>query len=255
MVHIWHEDSERSSTTQFWKFLQYNNVSPKLRNAEIKGFSGNKLLLNHLKDCITTGNINPNDVYIIFADNVQDNDIVMRYYLQIESIASSYSNIHVQKLLSFEFLMLKFKYLTTWTDRNYVDKSYEEAKQLRNIIIDIVDNNKEWYRNEQLVKYVVKRKNINTSVNDWRNTLTTVSTENIVTWILGQITEHRFRETKINKVTLGNCWKCNCCGMHPGKRIDNQKCSLYSYRKTSQEKANNLWNCTVAKQIINNTVR
>lgn len=37
MIHIWHEDSTNSSTQQFWKFLQGNQINPLLKNAEIKG--------------------------------------------------------------------------------------------------------------------------------------------------------------------------------------------------------------------------
>lgn len=41
MVHIWHEDSKDSSTTQFWNFLKKSNISILLNGADIEGFGGN----------------------------------------------------------------------------------------------------------------------------------------------------------------------------------------------------------------------
>lgn len=40
MVHIWHEDSKDSSTTQFWNFLKKSNISILLNGADIEGFGG-----------------------------------------------------------------------------------------------------------------------------------------------------------------------------------------------------------------------
>ena len=47
MVHIWHEDSENSAQTQFWRFL--SSYIPELASADIKGFNGNMYLANKKK--------------------------------------------------------------------------------------------------------------------------------------------------------------------------------------------------------------
>ena len=47
MIHIWHEDSENSVTTQLWKFLA-NNIK-ELNNADIQGYGGNEKLREHIE--------------------------------------------------------------------------------------------------------------------------------------------------------------------------------------------------------------
>ena len=44
MIHIWHEDSTNSATTQFWNFLKNSNIHNILINADIRGFNSNKNL-------------------------------------------------------------------------------------------------------------------------------------------------------------------------------------------------------------------
>lgn len=46
MVHIWHEDSDNSATTQFWNFLKKTRVCYNMSFAEIRGFSGNQNLFD-----------------------------------------------------------------------------------------------------------------------------------------------------------------------------------------------------------------
>ena len=74
MLHIWHEDSLNSSTTQFWLFLKEYGYIPV--NTDIIGHESNNKLLKYVK----TQQFNSNDTYIILMDAVNDNsDIKVKY--------------------------------------------------------------------------------------------------------------------------------------------------------------------------------
>ncbi len=106
MIHIWHEDSTQSATTQFWLFLKQNNVHAVLKDADIQGFGSNSNLLDYIK----IHNFNPQDIYHIFVDKVMDNQKALKYYIDIRQEVRIYKNVIVHNLLSFEYMILTFKY-------------------------------------------------------------------------------------------------------------------------------------------------
>lgn len=127
MIHIWHEDSKFGATTQFWNFLKNCNVHTILCNADIKGFDGNKGLLDYIKNAA----ISVNDTYHIFADMVIDNQKALNYYKAIKNEASAYENVIVHDLSCFEYMMLKFRYFIEWTEPTGNNQLYRACKSVR----------------------------------------------------------------------------------------------------------------------------
>lgn len=247
MIHIWHEDSTSSATTSFWQFLSRNKVYPLLNIIDIQGFNGN----NRLADAVRTAKFVKSDTYIILADMVLDNAKALKYYLDIKKSISNYKNVYLAKLLSFEYMMLRFKHIITWTERDKHIKSYDEAALVRDRFIQCIDNGLSWTNDNLIVSFVIKYKSIDTSRVDWRSELNYISSEKVATLILSLLTNGGNREFGIRKTLLGDCWTCNCCVRHfANDTVANKSCKLYRYKKSSKDKANNLWNGTLAKQIV-----
>lgn len=247
MLHIWHEDSNNSSTTQFWDFLSMHNVHNLLNGVDIQGFGSNSNLFNFLK----TYKINSKDKYIILIDAVWDNRKAYTYFRDTKNMMAKYSNVVVSDLLCFEYLMLRYKHLVTWTEPMKPIRGYIEAKEIREKFIHLIDEGKSWVTDNDIVNYVVKHTGIDTTKPNWRNELQFISSENIATWLLSQMTNGGTIRFGVSKTLFGSCWYSNCCNLYINKQIGEKKCRIYNYVKTSQEKAKNLWNGTVAKQIIN----
>ena len=83
MVHIWHEDSKDSSTSQFWYFISRSNICPEISNANIVGFGGN----DRLTDAVEQERFNPRDIYIIIIDNSK----ILPYFVRVKKIADKYT--------------------------------------------------------------------------------------------------------------------------------------------------------------------
>lgn len=182
---------------------------------------------------------------------VLDNAKALKYYLDIKKSISNYKNVYLAKLLSFEYMMLRFKHIITWTERDKHIKGYEEAALVRDRFIQCIDNGLNWTNDNFIVSFVIKYKGIDTSRTDWRSKLNYISSEKIATLILSLLTNGGNREFGIRKTLLGDCWTCNCCGRHfANETVANKSCKLYRYKKSSKDKANNLWNGTLAKQIV-----
>jgi len=246
MIHIWHEDSTNSATTQFWNFLKQSCVHKILIDADIKGFNSNK----NLHDYILTCSFNINDTYHIFIDKVTDNQKALKYHIAVKQKVAAYKNVIVHDLLCFEYLMLRFRYFIEWTRPTGNNKSYTECEIIRKHFITCIDNNISWVRQKQIVSFVVKRFKINVSKNNWQRELQFISSENIASAILSTMTNGGTIDFGISKTRLGICWQCNCCVKHKSPAIGNKKCRIYKYNKKALDKARNLWNNTYAKNII-----
>lgn len=252
MIHIWHEDSSNSATTSFWDFLYKSKVSSKLTNISIRGFGGNK----NLADAVKKHNFNSKDTYIILIDKVLDNAKALKYYVDIQKTIHNYhyQNVYLADLLCFEYMMLRFKYFEAWTEPMKMVRGYQDARKIRNIFIKCIDSGTSWTNEKEIVNYVVRHKGINTSVPGWQSELIYVSSENIATLLLSMMTNGGKADFGVSKTSLGQCWTCNCCVKYNNNKLGNSKCRIHKYKKDGLEKANNLWNGTLAKQIINNAV-
>lgn len=250
MIHIWHEDSAQSATTQFWIFLKVNNVHTAMNNSDIRGFGSNSNLLKYIK----IHSFNPQDTYHIFVDKVIDNQKALKYYIDIKQEVKAYKNVVVHNLLSFEYMMLRFKNFIEWTEPTGNNQLYSISKPVRKQFIDCIDNQIPWVRQKDIVAFVVKRFNINTNMNSWQRELQFISSENVATSLLSAMTNGGTVDFGISKTRFGECWHCNCCSKYKAYKIGNKKCRIYKYHKKALEKARNLWNNTYAKNIAKHQI-
>ncbi|MCI8311636.1 MAG: hypothetical protein HFI12_05430 [Lachnospiraceae bacterium] len=245
MIHIWHEDSTNSATTQFWNFLKNSNIHNILINADIRGFNSNK----NLSDYISTYTFDNNDIYHVFIDKVSDNQKALKYYVDIKRNVSVYKNVIVHNLLCFEYLILRFKYFVEWTKPTKDNQLYNSCEIIRKQFIASIDNKEAWIKKNDIVDFIVRRYNIDTSKNNWQRELQFVSSENIATVLLNTMTNGGTIDFGVSKTRLGVCWQCNCCIKYNVSVIGNKKCRIYKYNKQTLDKAKNLWNNTYAKNI------
>jgi hypothetical protein len=250
MIHIWHEDSKDSVTTKFWKFLKDNNVSSDFKNADIQGFGSNDKVVEALKQAV----IDNQDTYYIFIDYVRDNKRALGYYLVAMNYikVKGYTNVHLMKLLSFEYLILGFKYFEQWTEPTKNNLLYNICKPVRKELIRIVDSqNASWINNETIVNYLAYIKGIDISDSKFVEQLQYISFENIATSLLSNMTNGGTTEFGITKTNFGKCWHCNCCGKYKDD-VGDDKCRIYKDNKTANMKAVDLWNYTEAHCYITN---
>ncbi len=246
MVHIWHEDSNNSTTTQFWEFLKREKVSKLLYGAEIKGFNGNKNLADYVKNF----KFNYSDKYYIFIDNVQDNKSALVYYRFIKDYTMGIPNVKVENILCFEYLMIKFRYFIEWTQPVKHTELYDLGIKAREEFIECAESNNKWFRYNNIVRLIIKLKYINTRVTGWERQIENLSSENVAALILSAMTNGGTTDFGITKTRFGKCWHCDCCNKYTDSKRGNEKCRMYKYKKKSSEKAHILWNNTYAKKCI-----
>lgn len=251
MVHIWHEDSKRSSTTQFWCFLQNEFVAKILYDAEIRGFGSNEALVTELQYC----KFKSSDIYYILLDNVLDNPDIVVLHKKVKRIEHKNKNVVVSNLLCFEFLILSFIYLDAWVKPYNVNKGYTSAMCVRDAFINCINNNGMWVRNKVIVDYVIDKWNL-THLDDFgiKRELSFITSEDIAFHLLCDIVNSGSLDFTTTKTRLGTCWTCNCCDkdneVNKTNKNNRKHCNLYRYKKDRRTKALNLLNCTAAKQIL-----
>lgn len=239
MIHIWHEDSANSATTQFWNFLKQYSVSSIITNADIKGFNSNSKLAEY----VSTYRFKSNDTYHIFIDKVVDNEKALEYWKKVKKDVSAYNNVIVHDLLCFEYMILKFKYFVAWTKPVKGNQLYNQGMILRKQFIDCIDKKQPWTRKKDIVNFVVKRFNTDTKHIQY------ISSENVATALISAMTNGGTIDFGVSKTRLGVCWTCDCCCKHNTSKVGNSKCRLYRYHKRACEKAKSLWNNTYAHKI------
>lgn len=232
MIHIWHEDSMNSATTVFWNYLKYCKVNSKLENAEIVGFSGNKKLFDYVSNC----KFNKNDVYIIFMDCVYDNLVVMEMYEKLNTVVSNKDNVFIMNLLSFEYLILSFKYFESWVRPLVNLNKYNYLCKVRSAFLLCVEEKSRLCQDAVLIDYM------NRSFQA-RN-IEKITTEQLATHLLSDFTGSLKGDFIITKKHLGSCWTCTCCDKY--KKDLNKKCSHAVNKKTTKDKAFNLYNNSLA---------
>ena len=245
MIHIWHEDNQNSATTKFWQVMCDSEVSQKLISIDIRGFGGNNKLADYLREY----KFNSSDTYIIFVDKVLDNSKALTYYIDIRNTVKQYKNVYLADLLCFEYMILRFEDFVSWTEPVKLIMGYQEAKQIRDDFIKCIDNGEHWITESSIVEYIVKHKGIDTTKVGWQEELPYISSEYLATLLLSIMTNGGTTEFGISKTKFGNCWYSDCCHKYDGA-VGSKKCRIYEYRKTSAEKAINLWNGTLAKEIV-----
>ena len=243
MVHIWHEDSENSAQTQFWRFL--SSYIPELASADIKGFNGNMYLADYLQ----SANLIQGDKYYIIMDFVIDNNSALRYYKVCKQFINSHKqfNILLTDIVCFEHMLLDFSLFTSWIAPVNPTVTYSYLLNIRSELLSVIDNGDNWLDNKCITGYLLKLKgaNENTPDNKKSDILCSNTLETLCVSLLGALTNRKPCKFAVNKVNLGECWVCSCCNK------DVKNCRLANKKKTSGIKAQNIWNKSKARSIIN----
>lgn len=252
MVHIWHEDSKDSSTTQFWNFLKKSNISILLNGADIEGFGGNDKLLDQLNDC----EINDDDIYYIFLDCVYDNPSILDAIYELDDICTIHKNVISANILCFEYLILGFIDLEKWIGKQH-NQTQQYLFKVRQEFIERAKSGESIHSNKTLVNYICKRRNISTDNADWLDRVSKVTSEQLATLILSDLTGGGPLGFRVTKTVFGLCWTCDCkdnCD-HSVKNNHRNACkqcylNQQKFKKTSQVKACDLWYGTDVHRIL-----
>lgn len=267
LVHIWHEDSDtyngskriKSSTTQFWEFISDNNLITELNGVDIRGFNGNSELINYLESC----KFNRDDLYYIFLDTVFDNKSVVKYMIRLENICKKHVNVINAKLLSFEYLILKFVDLSNWIKTYRNNKLYVEAITVREHFIACMDNKTSWRKDKSIVEFIYKLCSIDLKNGHNIDKIHNLTSERVATLLLSTLTGGGPLGFQVTKTTFGKCWTCDCkdkCDHSMEISSKNKmmhknaykECYLnrQRFKKTSSAKAYDLYYGTDACKII-----
>lgn len=185
MKYLWTEDS--GAGFHFWKLVNqiaFNN----LLVIESKG--SNQGILDALSDL----KVDEEDQYYIAFDYVVDNQDVRNKYRLLKSIVrKAEGKIIILDRICFEYLILAFDRLVSWTGTRKVDKI-----KIREDILASIENhsiNLAKINNERTLQYLTDFKKY--------------STERVMKSLVGEFTQNE--KWSVKGVLMGECWYKDCC--------------------------------------------
>mgnify|MGYP000964401161 CR=1 FL=1 len=138
--------------------------------------------------------VNAGDTYYIAFDHVVDNQDIRNKYRLLKSIADqSNGQIVILDMICFEYLILAFEKLISWTGTGKKDKI-----KIREDILSAMENhriNLAEIRDEKTLKYLSGFKRF--------------STERVMKSLAGELTENE--KWSIRGNLMGECWYQDCC--------------------------------------------
>lgn len=195
MKYLWTEDT--GAGLHFWKLV--NQI-----------FFGNELVVESkesnqgILDALMVLQPRDDDEYYIAFDYVVDNQDIRNKYRLLKSIAdNSKGKIIILDLICFEYFLLAFEKLVTWTGTGKRDKI-----EIRKEVLSAIENhsiNLSKIGDEKTLQYLSGFKRY--------------STERVVKSLLGEFTQNEKWSAK--GLLMGECWYKDCCvSEHP----DNLRC-------------------------------
>ena len=185
MKYLWTEDT--GAGLHFWKLVNQLLFDNELA-IESKG--SNQGILDALSDL----KVNEGDVYYIAFDYVVDNQDIRNKYRMLKSIAEkSEGKIIVLDMICFEYLILAFDKLVSWTGTGKTGKI-----KIREEVLSAIEDHR-----------------INLSKIDDENTLQYLSgfkrysTERVMKSLLGEFTQNE--KWSVKGALMGECWYKDCC--------------------------------------------
>ena len=145
-------------------------------------------------DAVYQLEVNAGDTYYIAFDHVVDNQDIRNKYRLLKSIADqSNCQIVILDMICFEYLILAFEKLISWTGTGKKDKI-----KIREDILSAMENhriNLAEIRDEKTLKYLSGFKRF--------------STERVMKSLAGELTENE--KWSIRGNLMGECWYQDCC--------------------------------------------
>ena len=190
MRYLWTEDT--GSGFHFWKLVNQLFFDNEFI-VESKG--GNQGLL----DAVIGLDIKYDDKYYIAFDYIVDNQDIRNKYRILKSVASrSEGKIVILDMICFEYLILAFDQLITWTGTGKTDKI-----KIREAILVAIENHRidlSKIADEKTLQYIAGFKRY--------------STERIIKSLVGELTQNE--KWSVKGKHMGECWYKDCCvSEHP----------------------------------------
>lgn len=190
MRYLWTEDT--GSGFHFWKLVNQLFFDNEFI-VESKG--SNQGLL----DAVIGLDIKYDDKYYIAFDYIVDNQDIRNKYRILKSVAGrSEGKIVILDMICFEYLILAFDQLITWTGTGKTDKI-----KIREAILVAIENHRidlSKIADEKTLQYIAGFKRY--------------STERIIKSLVGELTQNE--KWSVKGKHMGECWYKDCCvSEHP----------------------------------------
>jgi hypothetical protein len=213
MVCIWTEDS--TGGFNFWKQINKYIFDGKLTVETKESNSGFSDAVNELSDS------DINNEYFIFFDYPLDNEALVNEYKDLVKAVNNSplkNNIHICKIICYEYLLLSFKEITQWTlcnKTNTIQNLNTIMSNIRDYHIDIKS-----ITDENCLEYLYGFKRY--------------STERVLKSLATAVTDKAYWSSK----DFGKCWHCDCSDIETTKYCSkclhnesphNNGCSKISY--------------------------
>lgn len=185
MKYLWTEDT--GAGLHFWKLVNQLFFHDTL---VIESKESNQGILDALSDL----KIKEDDKYYIAFDHVVDNQDIRNKYRMLKAIEEkAEGKIIILDMICFEYLILAFDKLVTWTGTGKTDKI-----KIREEVLAAIENhriNLAKIDDEKTLQYLSGFKRY--------------STERVMKALVGEFTQNE--EWSINGPFMGECWYKDCC--------------------------------------------
>ena len=185
MRYLWTEDT--GAGLHFWKLVNQLFFDNELV-VESKGST------QGLLDAVLDLDIKDDDTYYIAFDYVVDNQDIRNKYRMLKLITDkSEGKMIILDMICFEYLILAFDKLVTWTGTGKTDKI-----KIREEVLTAVENhtiNLSKINDEKTLQYIAGFKRY--------------STERVMKSLTGEFTQNE--KWTVKGVLMGECWYKDCC--------------------------------------------
>ena len=190
MKYLWTEDT--GAGLYFWQLANELFFGGKL---EVESKGSNQGIL----DAVSHIDTNDNNIYYIAFDYVVDNqDIRNKYRLLRKYEAKSDNCIVILDMICFEYFILAFDKLVSWTGTGKTDKIKMREDILAAIEDHRIDLSK--IKNQTIMQYLSGFKRY--------------STERVMKSLVGEFTQNE--KWSVKGLLMGECWYKDCCvSVHP----------------------------------------
>ena len=195
MKYLWTEDT--GAGLHFWKLVNQLFFDDAL---VVESKESNQGLLDALAEI----DIKEDDKYHISFDYVVDNQDIRNKYRMLKSITDkAEGKIVILDMICFEYLILAFDKLVTWTGTGKTDKI-----KIREEVLSAVENhriNLSKIDDEKTLQYIAGFKRY--------------STERVMKSLVGEFTQNE--EWSVKGALMGECWYKDCC---VSEHLDSLRC-------------------------------
>lgn len=191
MKYLWTED--KGAGLHFWKLVNQYFFDNAL---VVETKESNQGILNALLDL----EINEEDEHYIAFDYVPDNQDIRNKYRQLKEIVEkSEAKIIILDMICFEYFILAFDKLVSWTGTGKTDKI-----KMREDILAAIENHRidlTKIKDQKTLQYLSGFKKY--------------STERVMKSLVGEFTQNE--KWSVKGQLMGECWYKDCCvSDHPG---------------------------------------